>query len=152
MPLNPEITAILVIDMQNYCCHPLGGEWASQGGPAQPPSPHYLDALPQVLGCIQSLLDAARARGVECIYTTIESLTLDGRDRSLDYKLSGFNVPRGSWDAQVLAEIAPQADEMVLPKCSSCMPICGLKHTPRELAEHSSWICHTHMRVHITCT
>ena len=49
----------------------------------------------------------------------IENLTLDGRDRSLDYRITGFNVPKGSWDAQVLSEIAPEGDEMVLPKTSS---------------------------------
>jgi hypothetical protein len=49
----------------------------------------------------------------------IESLTADGRDRSLDYKISGFHVPKGSWDAQVLDAIAPTADEIVLPKTSS---------------------------------
>ena len=49
----------------------------------------------------------------------IESLTADGRDRSLDYKISGFHVPRGSWDARVLDAIAPTADEIVLPKTSS---------------------------------
>lgn len=30
------------------------------------------------------------------MYTVIESLTKDGRDRSLDYKITGFNVPRDS--------------------------------------------------------
>ena len=49
----------------------------------------------------------------------IESLTEDGRDRSLDYKITGFNVPRGSWDAQVLDEIKPVGDEIVFPKTSS---------------------------------
>ena len=33
----------------------------------------------------------------------MQSLTVDGRDRSLDYKISGFHVPPGSFDAQVLA-------------------------------------------------
>jgi hypothetical protein len=37
------------------------------------------------------------------MYTVIQSLTADGRDRGLDYKLSGFHVPPGSWDAQVQA-------------------------------------------------
>ena len=46
-------------------------------------------------------------------------MTLDGRDRSLDYKISEIDVPRGSWDAQVLAEIAPAEDEMVFRKTSS---------------------------------
>lgn len=35
------------------------------------------------------------------MYTVIQSLTADGRDRGLDYKLSGFHVPPGSPDAQV---------------------------------------------------
>lgn len=53
------------------------------------------------------------------MYTVIESLTLDGRDRSLDYKITGFNVPKGSWDGKVIDQIAPQGDEIVLPKTSS---------------------------------
>ena len=46
-------------------------------------------------------------------------MTRDGRDRSLDYKISGINVPRGSKDAQVLDEIAPADDEMIFRKTSS---------------------------------
>ncbi len=49
----------------------------------------------------------------------IENLTADGRDRSLDYKLSDFFYAKGSWEAQVLPEIAPGPDELVLPKTSS---------------------------------
>jgi ureidoacrylate peracid hydrolase len=53
------------------------------------------------------------------MYAVIESLTRDGRDRSLDYKITGFNVPRGSWDAKVIDAIAPGEDEIVIPKTSS---------------------------------
>ena len=53
------------------------------------------------------------------IYTTIESLTLDGRDRSLDYKITGFHVAKGAWDGRVIDQIAPQGDEIVLAKTSS---------------------------------
>jgi ureidoacrylate peracid hydrolase len=49
----------------------------------------------------------------------IESLTADGRDRSLDYKITGFNVPKGAADALVLSELAPTADEIIFPKTSS---------------------------------
>ena len=31
-----------------------------------------------------------REAGVEVMYTVMQSLTQDGRDRSLDYKISGF--------------------------------------------------------------
>lgn len=44
---------------------------------------------------------SCRAAGVEVLYTVIQSLTADGRDRSLDYKISGFHIPPGSSDAQV---------------------------------------------------
>jgi len=46
-------------------------------------------------------------------------MTRDGRDRNLDYKISGIDVPRDSWDAQILDEIAPGTDEMVFRKTSS---------------------------------
>jgi ureidoacrylate peracid hydrolase len=65
------------------------------------------------------LLAACRAARIEVMYTVIESLTCDGRDRSLDYRITGFHVPRGSWDAEVLKEVVPVGDEIVLPKTSS---------------------------------
>ena len=68
---------------------------------------------------MQRLQKAFRGAGIEVLYTTIESLTKDGRDRSLDYKITGFHVPKGSWDGKVIDEIAPAEDEIVLPKTSS---------------------------------
>jgi ureidoacrylate peracid hydrolase len=73
----------------------------------------------ETLPNMQRLQAACRKAGIEVMYTTIESLTLDGRDRSLDYKITGFNVPKGSWDGKVLDAIAPEGDEMVFPKSSS---------------------------------
>jgi nicotinamidase-related amidase len=65
------------------------------------------------------LLEEFRGAGLEVIYTVIENLTQDGRDRSLDYKLSDFNFAKGSWESRVVEEIVPQGDEIVLPKTSS---------------------------------
>src|SRR6516165_5893135 len=73
----------------------------------------------KVLPNMQRVQSACRRAGIEVIYTVIESLTRDGRDRSLDYKITGFNVPKGSWDAQVVEEIVPQSDEIIIPKTSS---------------------------------
>ena len=53
------------------------------------------------------------------MYTVIESLTSDGRERGLDYKISGFLVPKGSPWARVPEAIAPLPDEIILPKGSS---------------------------------
>ena len=56
---------------------------------------------------------------MEVIFTVIESLTRDGRDRSLDHKISGIQVPKGSPGAQVIAQVAPKSDEIVIPKTAS---------------------------------
>lgn len=53
------------------------------------------------------------------MFTVIQSLTANGRDRGLDYVVSGFHVPPGCWDAQVLDSLRPGPDEIVLPKTSS---------------------------------
>ena len=67
----------------------------------------------------QGTLAAARRGGLEVIHTVMANLTSDGRDRSLDYKRCGMGFPPGSRATQVIAELAPRPDELVLPKSSS---------------------------------
>ena len=55
----------------------------------------------------------------ERIFTVIEALTADARDRSLDYKISGLRVGKGAWEGQVIEALKPLPDEIVLPKGSS---------------------------------
>ena len=121
VPLVPEQSALLFIDVQNFAAHREGGEFKDLDEAAFRDSYGWffdqLDA--RVIPNMQAIQTAARSAGVEVMYTTIESLTLDGRDRSLDYKITGFNVPKGSWDGKVIDQIAPQGDEIVLPKGSS---------------------------------
>ena len=50
------------------------------------------------------------------MHTVIESLTQDGRDGSIDHRLSGMNVPKGSEGAEVIDEIRPVADEIIIQK------------------------------------
>ena len=102
--------ALLVIDVQN-----------ATFGPAQERSQpeFHAAAKGRVIPNLRRLLEAFRRAELEVIYTVMENLTADGRDRSLDYKLSGMSIAKGSWEAQVLAEVASQGDELVLPKTSS---------------------------------
>lgn len=119
--VQPGHTALLLIDTQNYNCNRAGGQYAALDAAAF--EAHYGYFFERLEGGVianwASLLDAFRSAGEEVIFTVIESLTRDGRDRSLDYKISGFNIPRGSDDAKVLDAIAPGEDEIVLPKTSS---------------------------------
>ncbi len=121
VPLDPECSALLFIDVQNFAAHREGGEF--KGLSQEEFNRKYgwfFDKLDtRVIPNMRAVQDACRAAKVEVMYTTIESLTLDGRDRSLDYKITGFNVPKGSWDGRVIEQIAPQGDEIVLPKSSS---------------------------------
>ncbi|UCH26855.1 MAG: cysteine hydrolase [Trueperaceae bacterium] len=68
---------------------------------------------------MRRLQQSCRRHHIEVTYTVIESLTKDGRDRSLDYKITGFNVPKRSWDARVIEAIEPLEDEIIFPKTSS---------------------------------
>lgn len=121
IPVVPAQTALLFIDVQNFGAHRDGAEYAET--PPDQFEEKYGWFFEQFenegLPNMQRLQSACRGAGVEVMYTVIESLTLDGRDRSLDYKITGFNVPRGSWDAKVVDGIAPTADEIVIPKTSS---------------------------------
>ena len=120
IPLVREQTALLLIDVQNYTADRNGGEFKGSGGPEQAEKAYYFDRLENLaLPNMQRLQAACRTAGVEVLYTLIESLTVDGRDRSLDYKISGIDVPKGSWEAKVPEIIAPGPDEIVLPKTSS---------------------------------
>jgi ureidoacrylate peracid hydrolase len=121
IPIEPAHTALLFVDVQNFNCLWDGGEYAHLGAAEKAQTyGYFFDALRKHgLPNMVRLQHACRAAGIEVTYTVIESLTADGRDRSLDYKITGFNVPKGSPDAKVLAELAPLADEILFPKTSS---------------------------------
>ena len=118
--VEPARTALLSIDMQNMECGKTLRQRARDPKSAEAKKRSFFDRVEKVvIPNQQRLLAAARAHGIEVIYTTIESLTKDGRDRSLDHKISRIHAPRGSWDAKVIDEVAPQGDEIVIPKTAS---------------------------------
>ncbi len=86
-PIQKGKAALLVIDVQNGTC-----------GPEESTSrPEFREALTKrLLPNVSRLLRAFRMARLEVIFTVIENLTADGRDRSLDYKLSNMGFPRGS--------------------------------------------------------
>jgi ureidoacrylate peracid hydrolase len=119
--IEPAHTALLFVDVQNYNCLPSGGEYAQLDAATRDQRYGYFfrtfreSALPNMV----RLQQACRRAHIEVTYTVIESLTADGRDRSLDYKITGFNVPKGSYDARVVDALAPAGDEIMFPKTSS---------------------------------
>ena len=113
--VEPDKTALLVIDLQK-------GEYNPDKIAAEPDHAYLFERIRDVvIPNGRKLLAACRAAGVEVLYTVVEALTLDGRDRSLDYKISGIFFPKGSWEAEVLDELKPLANEIVIPKTSSSL-------------------------------
>ena len=118
--LDPSQSALLFVDVQNYAAHRDGGEFKGMQGPSVAEQRYYFARLEHLaVPNMQRLQAAARRGSIEVLYTVIENATADGRDRSLDYKISGIDVAKGSWDAKVCDEIAPTIDEIVIPKTSS---------------------------------
>jgi ureidoacrylate peracid hydrolase len=117
VPIDPAHAALLIVDVQNYCAHP--DDAGSRKLDAQQ-CRYLLGCLREiVLPNLRLLQSACRRAHIEVVYAAVENMTRDGRDRSLDYKISEIDVPRGSWDARVLDEIAPAEDEMIFRKTSS---------------------------------
>jgi ureidoacrylate peracid hydrolase len=121
IPIEPAHAALLFVDVQKYNCTWDCSEYAHLSAAEKEERFAYFfrnlyaNALPNMV----RLQRACRGGGIEVTYTVIESLTADGRDRSLDYKITGFNVPKGSPDARMVDELAPADDEIVFPKTSS---------------------------------
>ena len=112
--LDPATTALLVIDVQNTYLEPKDtpeetARW----------QPFYERMRQTVVPNIARLIGECRGRGVEVIYARIACQTPDGRDRSLSQKKPGFNyllLPKDREDGQIVPELAPQGDEIVITK------------------------------------
>ena len=113
--VEPERAALLVIDLQK-------GEYNAEKREREPDDRYLHDRIRDVvIPNGQRLIAACRGVGIEVVYTVIECLTQDGRDRGLDYKVSGIFAAKGSWEAEVIDELRPGDDDIVIPKTSSSL-------------------------------
>jgi nicotinamidase-related amidase len=112
--LDPATTALLVIDIQNtYLEDKDTPEETARW------QPFYRRMRQIVIPNTARLIAECRKRGVEVIFARIACLKQDGRDRSLSQKKPGFNyllLPKDRPDGQVVPELAPQGDEIVMLK------------------------------------
>lgn len=113
--------ALLVIDVQNaYLARPDPATLDSAARSAYAAwTPFHERMQGTVIPTIRRLLDRFRQGGHEVLYARIACQTVDGRDRSLSQKLPGWNsvlLPKNAWESQIVAQIAPQDDEIVVTK------------------------------------
>jgi biuret amidohydrolase len=115
-PYNKAETALLFVDLQTIYCTP----GLDPQHPELDAEHYYFKRLQATtIPNAMKLLDAARACDIQVLHTIIEALTKDGRDISLDHRLSNIFVPKGLPEGQPIKELAPIDNEIVLPKSSS---------------------------------
>ncbi len=74
---DPKRTALLIVDVQNATFNDAQREIRPE---------FFAVARDVVIPNLVKLIASGRSRGLEIIYTVIENLTRDGRDRGLDYQ------------------------------------------------------------------
>ena len=134
--LHRRDTALLAIDLQYGDAHRDHGLLRRMRDRGDGPAiEYYVERLESlVVPNVRRLMDACRQVGVEVIHTKIESLTRDGRDRSLEHRSLGIHHPPGSKDAQILDEVAPQGDEIVITKtCGGAFNGTNIEYVLRNL-------------------
>src|SRR5262245_43213186 len=121
VPVEAGRTTLLFIDVQNFCAVREGGEFKHLSDKEFEERHGFFmrEMQEHVVSNMQRLQAGCRKAGIEVMYTLIRNLTRDGRDRSLDYKITGFSVPPDSWDGQVIDALKPLDDEIVIAKTSS---------------------------------
>lgn len=115
LPFVTAHTALLLVDMQCAWLEPQFDPHLNA-----PDAEYFLTRTHmQVVPNQRRLLSAFRSVRQNVLHTVIESLTADGRDRSLDHKLSDMHLPKGSPQARIIDDLTPAENEIVLPKTSS---------------------------------
>ena len=120
--LEQHKTALLCIDMQYLDAAPGYGVFADADASGVPheAQEYYFNRLSEtVLPNVRALQNAFRDHELEVIHTRIQSLTMDGRDRSPGHKRLNLHAPPGSKEAEFLEQVAPVENEIVINKTAS---------------------------------
>ena len=114
--VDPALTALIVIDMQNGHVSERG-RYTTEAG-------EDISSARAIIPNIQRLLDAARQVGVLVTYVEYVHLSraggnlLDGPNLWMHRDLYFFPLyQEGSWAAQTVDELAPQPGDIVFSKC-----------------------------------
>jgi len=104
MRLDPNRTAVVVVDMQNGFCHPEGSLYAPGSEAAIEP-------------CAELVADAREA-GASVVFTRDVHPPEQFEDSHYydEFDRWGEHVLEGSWDAELVAELEPRESELVVVK------------------------------------
>ena len=124
-PLEPHRTALVVVDMQNFCAHRDFGLGRSLVRSFPEAAAYYLGRLEIVIPNILRILECFRLHGWRVIFTTFGPELPDGADlpwyrrRPPTGARAYNNFPRGTPEHRILDVLAPLNHEMVINKTTS---------------------------------
>ncbi|MFO7927320.1 cysteine hydrolase family protein [Natronomonas sp.] len=104
MKLDPERTAIVVVDMQNGFCHPDGSLYAPGSEAAIEPC--------------AAVVSEAREAGASVVFTrdVHPPEQFEGNHYYDEFDRWGEHVLEGSWEAELIDELEPGAEDLVVDK------------------------------------
>ncbi|MDS0261629.1 cysteine hydrolase [Haloarcula sp. S1CR25-12] len=104
MELDPTRTALVVVDMQNGFCHPEGSLYAPDSEAAIEP--------------VAGLVERARDAGASVVFTRDVHPPEQFEDAHYydEFDRWGEHVVEGSWEAELVDELVPREDELVVVK------------------------------------
>ncbi|WP_254528603.1 cysteine hydrolase family protein [Natrinema gelatinilyticum] len=104
MRFEPDMTAVLVIDMQNGFCHPDGSL--------------YAPGSEEVIEPIANLVARAREAGVQIIYTRDVHTLEQFEDVHYydEFEQWGEHVLEGTWEAEIVEELHVEDEDHVVEK------------------------------------
>ena len=111
--VDPALTALVVVDMQNDFCSP-DGHYGRAGADISA----HTAAIPPVA----ALLERARANGLAVVFTRLvndpERGAMEQRHRILPRRWTsgGRRLVPGSWGADMVAELQPREAEIIIDK------------------------------------
>lgn len=125
--VDPERTAIIVVDMQNEICSTQGGYWREDRSAEADPEKH--EVLPQYRDQVENLskfLERAREMGILVTYAEYIHRAKTGKmvvngpeywtHRNADWVSCAVE---GTWGAETIKELAPKQGEIVVRKARS---------------------------------
>ena len=143
--LKEQHVALMVIDIQYLDAAPGHGVFfdAEKSGVPVEAQEYYFKRLHHVvLPNVRRMQDAFRDLSLEVVHTRIQSMTKDGRDRSIGHKRLGLHAPPGSKDAEFLREVAPKNDELIINKTASgVFNSTNAEYILRNMGINSLYVC-----------
>ena len=119
--LDPKKTALIIIDMQYLDAHRdygMGADAKRLNVTAK--YDYYFDQLDNVVvPNTKRLLDVCRKVGIQVVYPRIASLVKDCREVSFEHKRIRLLAPANSRESEILDEIKPVENEIVISKGAS---------------------------------